>query len=44
MGRASGEAVVDAAQEIEGRDFGLALKRVPALGADVAIAVVRSET
>jgi hypothetical protein len=44
MGRASGEAVVDAAQEIEGREFGIALRRVPALGADVAIAVVRSET
>lgn len=44
LGRATGEAVVDAAQEIEGRDFGLALKRVPALGRDVAIAVVRSET
>jgi len=44
LGRASGESVVDAAQEIEGRDFGIALKRVPALGADVAIAVVRSET
>jgi hypothetical protein len=44
MGRASGEAVVDVAQEIEGRDFGIALRRVPALGADVAIAVVRSET
>jgi hypothetical protein len=44
MGRASGEAVVDTAQEIDGRDFGIALRRVPALGADVAIAVVRSET
>jgi polyhydroxyalkanoate synthesis regulator phasin len=44
MGRASGEAVVDTAQEIEGRDFGIALRRVPALGSDVAIAVVRSET
>lgn len=44
MGRATGETVVDAAQEIEGRDFGIALRRVPALGADVAIAVVRSET
>ena len=44
MGRASGEAVVDLAQEIEGRDFGIALRRVPALGPDVAIAVVRSET
>jgi hypothetical protein len=36
--------VVDIAQEIEGRDFGIALRRVPALGPDVAIAVVRSET
>jgi hypothetical protein len=44
MGRASGESVADSAQEIEGRDFGLALRRVPALGPDVAIAVVRSET
>lgn len=44
MGRANGEAVVDSAQEIEGRDFGIALRRVPALGPDVAIAVVRSET
>jgi hypothetical protein len=44
MGRASGEAPVDAVQEIEGREFGMALGRVPALGADVAIAVVRSET
>jgi hypothetical protein len=44
MGRASGETTVDTAQEIEGRDFGIALRRVPALGADVAIAVVRSET
>jgi len=44
MSRASGESVVDAAQEIEGRDFGIALRRVPALGSDVAIAVVRSET
>ncbi len=44
LGRATGESVVDAAQEIEGRDFGIALRRVPALGTDVAIAVVRSET
>jgi hypothetical protein len=44
MGRASGESVVDTALEIEGRDFGLALRRVPALGPDVAIAVLRSET
>lgn len=44
MGRASGTSVADTAQEIEGRDFGIALRRVPALGADVAIAVVRSET
>jgi hypothetical protein len=44
LGRASGEGVVDTTQEIEGRDFGIALRRVPALGPDVAIAVVRSET
>lgn len=44
MGRAQGEAVVEAQQEIEGRDFGIALRRVPVLGPDVAIAVVRSET
>jgi hypothetical protein len=44
MARATGESVVDSAQEIEGRDFGLALRRVPALGEGVAIAVVRSET
>lgn len=44
FGRASGEAVVDGAREIEGRDFGIAVKRVPALGPDVGIAVVRSET
>jgi hypothetical protein len=44
MGRATGESIVDTAQEIDGRDFGIALKRVPALGPDVAIAVVRSET
>jgi hypothetical protein len=44
LGRAKGEGVVDATQEIEGRDFGIALRRVPALGSDVAIAVVRSET
>ncbi len=44
LGRAQGEAVVDAAEEIEGRDFGIALRRVPALGSGVAIAVVRSET
>lgn len=44
MGRASGEAPVGTVQEIEGREFGIALRRVPALGAGVAIAVVRSET
>jgi hypothetical protein len=44
LGRASGEAVADTVLEIEGREFGIALRRVPALGADVAIAVVRSET
>lgn len=44
MGQATGVTVVDTAQKIEGRDFGIALRRVPELGTDVAIAVVRSET
>jgi hypothetical protein len=30
--------------EITGRQFGVAFKKVPELGADVAIAVLRSET
>lgn len=30
--------------EIDGRTFGLAVQRAPALGADVAVAVLRSET
>jgi hypothetical protein len=42
--RAGESALVDEAREIEGRDFGLALKRVPALGPGVGIVVVRSET
>lgn len=42
--RAGGEAIVDEAREIAGRDFGIALRRVPALGEGVAVAVVRSET
>jgi hypothetical protein len=35
--------VFTAALEIEGRDFGLAVRRVPSLGPNVAIAVLRSE-
>ncbi len=42
--KAQGEAVFAAPLEIEGRDFGLTVRRVPELGSDVAIAVLRSET
>ena len=41
---AQGDAVFAKTVDITGRDFGLAVKRVPALGKDVAIAVLRSET
>lgn len=44
LGKAQGDAVYSAAIEITGRDFGLGVKRAPALGADVAVAVLRSET
>jgi hypothetical protein len=40
----SGDGVIAIPLEIEGREFGLAARRVPALGKDVAIAVLRSET
>lgn len=42
--KAAGSAVVSATREITGRDFGLAFQRTPELGADVGVAVVRSET
>ncbi|MCC6902867.1 MAG: hypothetical protein IT377_28105 [Polyangiaceae bacterium] len=44
LGKAQGDAVYSAVIEITGRDFGLGLKRAPALGTDVAVAVLRSET
>jgi len=44
VSKLQGEAVLTVELEIEGRDFGLAARRVPALGSDVAIAVLRSET
>lgn len=42
--RAKGDEIFVTTLEITGRDFGLAVKRVPALGEDVALAVLRSET
>jgi hypothetical protein len=39
-----GDAVFTQKLDITGRAYGLAAKRVPALGADVAVAVLRSET
>jgi hypothetical protein len=44
LGKAQGNAVYSAVIEITGRAFGLGVKRAPALGDDVAIAVLRSET
>lgn len=42
--RAKGSDVVTVQQEITDRDFGIAFMREPALGENVGIAVVRSET
>ncbi|MFO0571762.1 MAG: hypothetical protein U0263_39420 [Polyangiaceae bacterium] len=44
LGKAQGDAVHSGVLEITGRDFGFAVRRAPALGTDVAIAVLRSET
>ncbi len=44
LSKAQGDAVYSEVLEITGRDFGLAIKRAPALGVDVAVAVLRSET
>jgi hypothetical protein len=44
LAKAQGDAVFSSVIEITGRDFGLGIKRAPALGADVAVAVLRSET
>jgi hypothetical protein len=43
-GKTTGDATHAEALEITGRDFGVASKRAPALGKDVVIAVLRSET
>ncbi len=42
--KAQGEAVWSAPLEISGRSFGVAVQRAKALGDDIAIAVLRSET
>jgi hypothetical protein len=42
--KASGDNVFTTPLEVTGRDFGLAVRRVPQLGPDVALAVIRSET
>lgn len=44
LGKAQGETPFVTTIEITGRDFGLAVRRVPALGSDVGVAVLRSET
>ena len=44
LAKAQGDAVFSSVIEITGRDFGLGIKRAPALGAEVAVAVLRSET
>ncbi|MBM4363831.1 MAG: hypothetical protein FJ104_14215 [Deltaproteobacteria bacterium] len=44
LGRLTGDAVAAEHFEISGRGFGLAARRVPALGPDVAVAVLHSET
>lgn len=44
LSKATGDVVFTAPLEVTGRDFGLALRRAPSLGQDVAIAVMRSET
>jgi len=44
LDKLQGDAPFTAELEITGRDFGLAVRAAPALGSDVAIAVLRSET
>lgn len=43
-GKLAGDAVYHQTIEITGRGFGLAARRTPKMGADIAIAVLRSET
>jgi hypothetical protein len=44
IGQLKGEEPLGIELEITGREFGLAAKRIPSLGDDVAVAVLRSET
>lgn len=44
LSRILGDAVFATSLEITGRSFGLAVRRTPALGRDVGVAVLRSET
>ncbi len=44
LGQLKGEEPLGIELEITGREFGLAAKRIPSLGDDVAVAVLRSET
>jgi hypothetical protein len=44
LGKLQGDAVFSSTLEITGRDFGLAIKATPLLGAETAVAVLRSET
>jgi hypothetical protein len=44
LDKVRGEAIFTTPLEIDGRSFGLAVKRTPALGSDTAVAVLRSET
>jgi hypothetical protein len=44
LGKAKGEEIFADTMEITGRTYGLAVRRIPALGQGVGIAVLRSET
>ncbi|MET0592034.1 MAG: hypothetical protein ABW133_04995, partial [Polyangiaceae bacterium] len=44
LGKTTGDAVYHQTIEITGRGFGLAARRAPKMGADIAVAVLRSET
>jgi hypothetical protein len=44
LSKIQGDAVLAAPIEVTGRDFGLAVRRAPSLGQNVAVAVLRSET
>jgi hypothetical protein len=44
LAKAVGDAIFATPLEVTGREFGLAVRRAPSLGQDVAVAVLRSET